>query len=212
MGFQAIKQRLGLEVVAQAENGTRALEQIRCLSPDVAILAVLLPEMDGIEVAEELAREGHPTQVLFLSASLASDTVYRAVAAGARGYISKHSPASAICDAVAAVACGEMVLASESQKAIAKEIRLRATAEPCPLSERELEVLGLIADGRSVGEIATLLYLSPSTVKTHVKRTYRKLGVSGRGAAVAEAMRRGLFGVALCASAWGGAAATAPTV
>jgi two-component system nitrate/nitrite response regulator NarL len=199
---EAIKQSPALELVGQAESGSRALEQIRRLRPEVAVLDTSLPGLDGIEVARALARDELPSVVLFLSDCLESDTIYRAVAAGARGYLSKHSAASTICDAVSAVADGQLVLAPETQEPIAEQIRLQATPEPSPLSERELEVLSHIADGHSVAEIASRLYLSPFTVKTHVKRAYRKLGVSGRGAAVAEAMRRGLFQIALIAAAW----------
>jgi two-component system nitrate/nitrite response regulator NarL len=189
----AIEQRPGLELVGQAESGSHVLDQIRSLKPDVAVLAIKPSGLDGVEVAYTLARDGLPSRVLFLSAYIDGDTVYRALEAGAHGYISKDCGAGAICDAVAAVAHGQIVLGPDSQKAIAEQIRLRTAGKPRPLSDRELQVLSLIADGYSVSEIADRLYLSPFTVKTHIKRAYRKLGVSGRGAAVAEAMRRGLL-------------------
>jgi two-component system, NarL family, nitrate/nitrite response regulator NarL len=114
------------------------------------------------------------------------------VEAGARGYISKDSSSDAICDAIAAVASGEVVMGAEIQNSIAQEIRMRAPVEKNPLSDREREIVELTADGHSVAEIAERLYLSPATVKTHLQRVYQKLGVSDRAAAVAEAMRRGL--------------------
>jgi two-component system nitrate/nitrite response regulator NarL len=189
----AIKQRPNLELVGQVETGRQALDEIRRLKPDVAVLDMKMPELDGIEVVEALARHQLESKVLFLSAYLQSATVYRAVEAGARGYISKDCGADAICDAIEAVAKGQTVLAPETQDAVAEEIRLRSPATPNPLSEREGEILALTADGHSAADIAQRLYLSPATVKTHLQRIYRKLGVSDRAAAVAEAMRRGLF-------------------
>lgn len=200
---EAIKQSRGLKLVGQAEVGSQALEEIRRLKPGVAVLGIKLRGLDGIEVAQALAREELPSLVLFVSAHLDRDTVYRAIAAGARGYITKDSAASAICEAIAAVADGQMVLAPETQEAVAEQIRFEATVEPRPLSGRELEILSLIADGHSVAQIASRLYLSPFTVRTHIKRAYKKLGVSSRGAAVAQAMRRGLFEIALIIASWG---------
>jgi two-component system nitrate/nitrite response regulator NarL len=189
----AIKQRPNLELVGQAETGRQALDEIRRLKPDVAVLDMKMPELDGIEVVEAVLRDQLESRVLFLSAYLESSTVYRAVEAGARGYISKDCGPAAICDAIASVGNGQTVLAPETQEAVAEEIRLRSPAVPSPLSEREREILALTADGHSAADVATQLYLSPATVKTHLQRTYQKLGVSDRAAAVAEAMRRGLF-------------------
>jgi two-component system nitrate/nitrite response regulator NarL len=140
-----------------------------------------------------LAEDELETHIMFLSAFLESTTVYEAVEAGARGYISKESDADAVCDAVAAIAAGETIIGPETAGAIAEEIRLRAPAERTALSKREREILKLTANGDSAPEIAKQLYLSPATVKTHLQRIYQKLGVSDRAAAVAEAMRRGLF-------------------
>jgi two-component system nitrate/nitrite response regulator NarL len=199
---EAIKQGPRLELVGQVESGPQALEEISRLKPDVAILDVELRGLSGIEIVLLLASNGQACRVLFLSACLEGETVYRAIEAGARGYLSKDSAAGTICDAVAGVADGRVVLAPDIQEAIAEQIRVRTTTEPRPLTARELEILSLIADGLSVAEIAGRLYLSPFTIKTHIKRTYRKLGVSSRGAAVAEAMRRGLFEVALFSAFW----------
>jgi two-component system, NarL family, nitrate/nitrite response regulator NarL len=199
---ETIRQASRLQLVGHAETGSEALAQIRRLEPDVAVLDVELDRLDGIQVALALSRDGRAIPVLFLSACLEGDTVYRAVEAGARGYISKQSRAGAICDAIAAVADGRLVLAPEVQETIATQIRLQTSADGPPLTERELEVLSLIADGLSVAEIAGRLYLSPFTVKTYIKRTYRKLGVSRRGAAVAEAIRRGLLQAILLWDCW----------
>jgi two-component system nitrate/nitrite response regulator NarL len=152
-----------------------------------------MPGLDGLEVVKAAARGGLGSRVIFLSAYLDSATVYEAVEAGARGYLSKDSDADVICDAIVKVARGETVMGLETQRAIAEEIRMRAPAEPSPLSRREREILRLTAEGESATDIASRLFLSPATVKTHLQRIYQKLGVSDRAAAVAEAMRRGLL-------------------
>jgi two-component system nitrate/nitrite response regulator NarL len=189
----AIARRAELELAGEAETGDEALSAIRTLGPDVAVVDVKMPGIDGLDVAKAVARDGLDSRVIFLSAYLDSGTVYEAVEAGARGYLSKDSDADAICDAIVRVARGETVMGVETQRAIAEEIRTRAPAEPSPLSQREREILRLTADGESASDIAGRLFLSPATVKTHLQRIYQKLGVSDRAAAVAEAMRRGLL-------------------
>jgi two-component system nitrate/nitrite response regulator NarL len=185
--------RSGLELVGQASTGRDALEEIRRLTPDVAVVDMKMPGIDGLELLQEVIREGIRSRVLFLSGYLQSETVYNALEGGARGYLSKDSSPEAICDAIAAVARGEVVLGPESQGALAEEIRMRTPAVVSPLSPREREILRLTAGGNSAAEIAADLFLSPATVKTHLQRIYAKLGVSDRAAAVAEAMRRGLL-------------------
>lgn len=182
-----------LELVAEAETGSEALDRIRNLQPDVAVLDMRMPGMDGMEVTRALAGEGVPTRIVFLSAYLESTTVYEAVEAGARGYLSKDSDSEVVCDAIKAVAAGQTVIGTETAGAIADEIRLRAPLDRAALSKREREILKLTSDGHSAAAIAGQLYLSPATVKTHLQRIYQKLGVSDRAAAVAEAMRRGLL-------------------
>jgi two-component system nitrate/nitrite response regulator NarL len=188
-----IKRRPHLELIAQAENGTDALEEIRRLAPDVAVLDMKMPGLDGVDVTHAVSRDGLPTRILFLSAYLESAAVYKAIEAGARGYISKDSEPEAICEAIAVVARGGTVFGPETHSAIRQEIRGRGSESPSPLSPREREILRLIADGHSAAEIAAKLFLSPATVKTHLQRIYGKLGVSERAAAVAEAMRTGLL-------------------
>jgi two-component system nitrate/nitrite response regulator NarL len=188
-----INRRADLELVGEAESGSDALEQIRELKPDVAVIDVKMPGMGGMEVMQAVVAGEMRTRVLFLSGFVDGSTVYAAVQAGAGGYISKDNDAETICEAIAAVAGGQMVLAPEVQEAIGEEIRLRTGDAPRSLSEREREILGMTAEGKSAAEIADRLYLSPATVKTHLQRTYQKLGVSDRAAAVAEALRSGLL-------------------
>jgi two-component system nitrate/nitrite response regulator NarL len=191
--LRAVGEQPALELVGSAGNGREALEQIRRVQPDVALLDVKMPELDGIAVVRAVTRDALPTRIVFLSAYVDSAVAYRALAEGAAGFLSKEASATAVCDAIVAAARGETVLSPEVQSGIAEEIRMRAAPERLNLSARENEVLVLIADGLSAPDIARLLHLSPATVKGHLHSLYEKLGVKERAAAVAEAMRRGLL-------------------
>jgi two-component system, NarL family, nitrate/nitrite response regulator NarL len=191
--LDAISKRPDLKLVGEAETGREALQKIRQLKPDIAVLDMKLPGIDGIDVLRAVVSEKLKTAILFLSAYLESTTVYEAVEAGARGYISKESDEETVCDSIAEAARGVTIIGPETAGVIAEEIRVRAPTERGTLSQREREILQLTADGLSATGIANRLYLSPATVKTHLQRIYQKLGVSDRAAAVAEAMRRGLF-------------------
>jgi two-component system nitrate/nitrite response regulator NarL len=191
--LRAVGDQPQLEVVGSAGDGRSALEAIRELKPDVALLDVKMPELDGIAVVRAVSREDLPTRVVFLSAYVDSAVAYRALAEGAAGFLSKEASSRAVCDAIAAAGRGETVLSPEVQSGIADEIRLRSAPERLSLSARESEVLALIADGMSAPDIGKRLHLSPATVKGHLQSLYEKLGVSERAAAVAEAMRRGLL-------------------
>jgi two-component system nitrate/nitrite response regulator NarL len=190
---RAIKERPDLELVAECDDGRAALEQIRELEPDVALLDVKMPELDGIAVVRAVTRDELPTRIVFLSAYLDAAVVYTAVAGGAAAYLSKEADRQEICEAIAAVARGQTIFAPQVQAGIAQEMRMRREDDRPALSSREREVLELTAKGRSAPQIAEQLYLSTATVKTHLQRLYDKLGVSDRAAAVAEAMRRGLL-------------------
>jgi two-component system nitrate/nitrite response regulator NarL len=190
---RAVGDQPALEVVGSAGNGREALEEIKRIQPDVALLDVKMPELDGMAVVRALTRDGVPTRVVFLSAYVDSGVAYRALAEGAVGFLSKESSSQAVCEAIVAAARGETVMSPEVQSGIAEEIRLRAAPERVALSSREREVLALIAEGMSAPDIGKRLHLSAATVKGHLHSLYEKLGVSERAAAVAEAMRRGLL-------------------
>ncbi len=190
---RVIAGRSDLELVAEAADGRAALEKIRELQPDVAVIDVRMPQLDGSDVLVALREEGLRTNVVFLSAFLDSKTVYDAVAAGANAYLSKEAETDEIVTAILAAARGETILGPEVQTGLAEQIRFREENESRPrLSDREHEVLGLIAEGLSAPEIGERIHLSTATVKTHLQHLYEKLGVSERAAAVAEGMRRGL--------------------
>lgn len=182
-----------IEVVGEAGDGLQALELIGRLRPDVALLDLRMPGLDGAQVAAAALKQGLSTRVLLLSAYTDSALVYRALQQGVAGYLPKESSRTAIVNAVLDCAAGRDVVAPELASGLAAEIRRRAEPSGPSLSAREREVLQLIASGESIPTIARELFLAPSTIKTHVQRLYEKLGVADRAAAVAEAMRRGLL-------------------
>jgi two-component system nitrate/nitrite response regulator NarL len=182
-----------VDVVAEAEDGTTALELIKTHEPDVALLDYRMPGLDGAAVAAAVRRDELATRVLLLSAHDESAIVYHALAEGAAGFLPKESSRTEIVNAVLNCAKGRDVISPGLAAGLAGEIRRRAEPTGPSLSSREREVLRLIADGLTIPAIASQLYVAPSTVKTHVQRLYEKLGVGDRAAAVAEAMRRKLL-------------------
>jgi two-component system nitrate/nitrite response regulator NarL len=190
---RAVRSRPELELVAECATAAEAQEEIERLRPEVALLDLGLPGLGASELLEGLAQDGQTTRVLFLSDRIEASVAYDVVGSGAAGYLSKGIDANQLCDAIAAVARGQVVLAPEVQTGLASEIRLRRADGRPLLSERERQILGLVADGLTAPQMATRLHLSVGTVKTHLLHVYEKLGVSERAAAVAEAMRRGLL-------------------
>jgi two-component system nitrate/nitrite response regulator NarL len=190
---RAVKDRPELELVGEASDGRQALDELKRLDPDVAVLDIRMPGLDGTQVLGALRRDGVEIEVLFLSAFLEPELAYTTVASGARGYLSKEASRKEVCDAIVTVARGGTALAPEVQAGLASAVRDRERADGPSLTPRETEVLKLIAEGLSAPEIGRQIHLSPATVKTHLHTLYEKLGVSERAAAVAEAMRRGLL-------------------
>lgn len=181
-----------IDVVAEVADGRAALAAIRDLQPAVAVIDFRMPELDGPQVAHAVERDGLPTKVVVLSAYDDGSLVYQAVEAGAAGYLTKEADPDEIVDAVTRCARGDGYLAHQLAASLATEVKKRAKGDGPQLTDRELEVVRMIADGLSIPQIAAALHLGASTVKTHVQNLYEKLGVSDRGSAVAEAMRRRL--------------------
>jgi two-component system nitrate/nitrite response regulator NarL len=190
---RAIKERPELELVGQAGDGRAALRTIGAEQPDVAVIDRALDGLSGEQILNAVGRDSLPTRVVIIAAEPDPGLVYLAIARGAAGYLTKEADAGELCDAISAVARGRTVLAPQLQTGIAGEIRLRAVDERPFLSEREREIMKLVAEGLSAPEIGRRLCLATPTVKTHLHHVYEKLGVAERAAAVAEAMRRGLL-------------------
>ncbi len=190
---EAIKSRPDLELVGTADNGRVAIEEIGRLRPDVALVDMRMPELDGSQVLNAIVRDGIPTRVLFLSTHTGSGMIYDLLARGAAGYMDKGSSAEEVCDAIGAASRGQTVLTASIEGDVLQQIRIRGADAETKLTAREHEVLRLVAEGHTAPDIATRLYIEPSTVKSHLQNIYGKLGVSERAAAVAEGMRRGLL-------------------
>jgi two-component system, NarL family, nitrate/nitrite response regulator NarL len=190
---RAVRQDVAMRLLAEEADGRAALSQIRRLRPDVAVIDLDLPEIEGRRVIDAVVRDRLPTRVVVLSAVLGADATFGAIGAGAAGYLSKSVTSEELRRAIRAAAAGESLLDAPVQSVVTREIRLRHRDDRPLLSERELEVLRLIADGLSGPEICRRLHLSKSTVKTHTTHLFEKLHVGDRAAAVAVAMRRGLL-------------------
>ncbi len=190
---EAIRDRAELSLVGEAADGRTALAQIREHQPDVAVLDVKMPRLDGVQVLHAVQRDGLSTRIILLSAFIEGELVHQALTGGAVGFLSKESTGTRICEAVTIVSRGEVVLGPEMQSVLAGELRLRSPVDAPRLSEREAQILTLLAEGLSSGEIAQQLAVSGTTVKSHLRHLYEKLEVSDRAAAVARAMRTGLL-------------------
>ena len=190
---QTLSERSEFELVAETEDGKTALERIRELAPDVVLLDLQLPELDGIGVLKALEAEEIGARVLVLSAYAEGGLIYEALDNGAAGYLTKGAAAEEICDAVVSAAAGERVLSPGLEQRLVSQIGNQEGNDNSALSAREAEILSLMADGLSVTAICDQLHISDGTVRTYLRRAYEKLGVSTRPAAIAEAMRRGIL-------------------
>lgn len=178
------------EVVGEAADGVDAVARAEELEPDVILMDLRMPGMDGVTAITRLAERGVPARVLVLTTYDTDTDVVAAVEAGATGYILKDAPREDLLRAVVAAARGEAVLSPAVATRLLGQVRQPARE---PLSQRELEVLGLIARGSTNREAAERLFISEATVKTHLLHIYAKLGVNDRAAAVAVAFERGLL-------------------
>jgi two-component system, NarL family, nitrate/nitrite response regulator NarL len=169
---RAVRSRPEFDLIGEADDGRQALEAIRGQDPDVVVLDQDMPELTGLEVLNAIARDDLRAKVVLLSAHLDARTVYDAVAQGASACLGKQASREQICDTIAAVARGEVVLPPELQAGLADEIVQRNRPDRPQLSPRENEVLRLIAEGLSAPDIGRELHLSPATVKTHLKSLY----------------------------------------
>jgi DNA-binding NarL/FixJ family response regulator len=180
----------GFEVVGEAASGDEAVALVGTLAPDVVLMDLRMPELDGVAAIAELARRGSPARVLVLTTYDTDSDVLPAIEAGATGYLLKDSRADELFRAVRAAARGEAVLSPSVATRLLGSVRRPAQE---PLSTREQEVLELVARGATNREAARQLFVSEATVKTHLLHVYAKLGVNDRAAAVAEAFQRGLL-------------------
>jgi DNA-binding NarL/FixJ family response regulator len=183
----------GFEVLGQAADGAEAVQLAESLQPDVVLMDLRMPNMDGLGAIAELARRGSSARVLVLTTYDTDADVLPAIQAGATGYLLKDSPRTELLRAVRAAARGESVLSPSVASRVLGRVRDPAAEEPGDLSPRELEILELVARGTTNREAARRLFISEATVKTHLLHIYAKLGVNDRAAAVAAGFDRGLL-------------------
>jgi DNA-binding NarL/FixJ family response regulator len=188
-----------LEVVGEAADGHEALQRSRELAPDLVLMDVRMPELDGLEATRRLLAGHESPKVLMLTTFDLDDYVYEAIRAGASGFLLKSAPPQQLVEAIRTVMAGDALLAPEITRRLLERFISRPprpTGTPpalAELSQRELEVLRLMADGRSNAEIAAALFLSEATIKTHVNHILTKLRLRDRVQAVALAYRTGLM-------------------
>jgi DNA-binding NarL/FixJ family response regulator len=200
-GFRALLEaEADITVVGEAANGIEAVAQARALKPDVVVMDVRMPELDGLEATRQIASDRAlvATHVLILTTFELDDYVFGALRAGAGGFLLKGGEPAELLTAVRTVATGEALLAPSATRRLI-EAYLAQPASPAPasvsfgeLTPRELEVRTLVAQGLTNGEIAQALYLSPLTAKTHVSRILGKLGARDRVQLVVLAYQGGL--------------------
>ncbi len=185
-----------IEVVGEAIDGADAIRRFQELSPDVVVMDVRMPTMDGIEATRRLSALGRPARVLILTTFDLDEYVYEALRAGASGFLLKDRPPEELVAAVRVIASGEALLAPPVTRRLIEEFARRAPAvkptELDELTEREREVLVLMARGLSNAEIARSLFVAETTVKTHVGRVLHKLRLRDRAQAVVLAYESGL--------------------
>ncbi len=191
---QGLKMFLGLDpeldVIGEAVDGADGVKKAKELKPDVVLMDLLMPVMDGITAIGVLRRELPDTEVIALTSVLEDSSVIGAVRAGAIGYLLKDTESDELCRAIKAAAAGQVQLSPKAAARLMREVR--APESPETLTERETEVLRLLAQGRSNKEIAHDLTIGEKTVKTHVSNILSKLGVPSRTQAALYAVRIGL--------------------
>ncbi len=191
---QGLKMFLGLdpelEVIGEAVDGADGVKKAKELKPDVVLMDLLMPVMDGITAIGILRRELPDTEVIALTSVLEDSSVIGAVRAGAIGYLLKDTESDELCRAIKAAAAGQVQLSPKAAARLMREVR--APESPETLTERETEVLRLLARGRSNKEIAYDLTIGEKTVKTHVSNILSKLSVPSRTQAALYAVRIGL--------------------
>jgi DNA-binding NarL/FixJ family response regulator len=182
IGFEA-----DMMVVGEASNGREAVDLWRQKRPDVILLDLRMPELDGLGVIKQIRAEDENTRIIVLTTFDGDEDIYRAIQAGAKGYLLKDVPREALIDSIRRVYAGETCVPVHLANKLAERVRGGS------VSEREIDVLKLMAQGKTNKEIGSVLFISAGTVKSHVKSIFAKLNVNSRAEAVANAAHSGLI-------------------
>jgi DNA-binding NarL/FixJ family response regulator len=199
---ESLQDRGSFDLAGEARSTREALKLIRSRTPDVVVVETDPPRLDGFELLRCAASDGLRIRLLLISSALDGSDAYEALRLGACGLISSEDGAGAMRRAIAAIARGGTVIGPHQQIAIAEEIRTQPPATTPRLTKRERAVLSLAASGATTADIADRLGLSENTVKTYCFRIYRKLGVTGKTAAVARAIREGMLQLGIAYLVW----------
>jgi DNA-binding NarL/FixJ family response regulator len=191
---QLLARHTDLSVVGMGAEGRESLQRIMALRPNVAVLDIAMPGLNGLEIADQLAAAAAPVAVVILSMHSSPEFVFRALDVGAKGYLQKESAASEIADAIRAVHAGRRYLGSKIAGLVADQLSRPAGDNRLELlSRREREILQLVAEGRSSAWIGAALHLSSKTIDTYRSRLMRKLGLGDIPALVKFAIQQGLI-------------------
>jgi DNA-binding NarL/FixJ family response regulator len=197
MGLKAFFDLLDdIEVVGEAADGSEGVAVARRLKPDVVLMDLLMPNMDGITAIGRIKEERPETEIVTMTSFIEEEKVTAALEAGASGYVLKDAEAEEVAQAIRAAFHGEVHLDPQVARLLAQRMRSKKSEPELaePLTDREKEVLALLARGLSNKEIAQRLVISPKTVANHVEHIYSKIGVSSRAAATLYATQHGLMG------------------
>ena len=181
-----------IELVGEARSGPEAIRLCSQLQPDVVLMDMMMPEMDGVAATQAIKEQCPDIQVLVLSSFSDQASVQRVIQAGAIGYLLKDVPIDELADGIRAAAAGKTVLAPEATQALVQAAGPQAPQPGYDLTERQVEILALLVEGLTNNEIAERLILSPYTVRNHISEILSKLGTSTRTEAAALAVRLGL--------------------
>jgi DNA-binding NarL/FixJ family response regulator len=182
-----IKRKADMTVIGEAANGREAVNLWKQHKPDVTLLDLRMPELDGVGAIKEIRGDNHEARIIVLTTFDGDEDIFRAIQAGAKGYLLKDAPREALMDCIRRVHSGETCIPVH----LAAKLAQRVSGEA--LSDREIDVLKLMAQGKSNKEIGSALFISEGTVKSHVKGIFSKMNVISRTEAVATATRRGLI-------------------
>jgi two-component system, NarL family, response regulator NreC len=191
-GLRSLLERERFQIVAEASDGREMIHLVESLHPDIAVVDIRMPLLNGIDAVRELARSCSKTKMILLTQHDEEQYIHEALEAGVRGYVLKSQVASDLVQAIQQVAHGQVYLSPSVSGAIVEAYRSKSDRPPDPLSTRERQVLQLIAEGKSTKDVAVVLGVSVKTAESHRSRLMQKLDIHETATLVRYAVRRGL--------------------